>query len=464
LVLQFGNATTVHKYKHFRLIDYVKISLSNIDTTRLLSLHSLDFKAPFSEQTSEIGTKQIAEYHHCKITLYDSGVLLFTGSIHKLFNSLHNTKAPNYKNGRKTVDKGYNGNQFTLTNIIEIRTHLSELFECEPQQMQFQNIEFGINTNPNTDPQEFIKGLLYQRGKKFEFRYNDYYAQVVHQRYILKIYNKSHQYGMDKHTLRIETKELKAIDFAITGIKTFADINAHTLKNAKQLLLKRFDEVMYYDYTINKKRLTKRQKQSINNYSNPRYWFENITVKKRYEHKKKLRKYISENSQNLHQKIRAEIMQKGGIINRLSETPKRGIINSSSIELNTPFKPLEIPPTKTVRISEKNTSLKNMKKRPRKCIVTGVDLDREKEDAKYIRKTTLRYLKKHHQQKYTEICSSLLKRSNPYHTKYESDIITHLAKQIRNKVYNGNTIKNIGYNSKMYHNQISLFSNLTTKT
>lgn len=435
LVLQFGNAKTVHKYKHFRLIDYVKILLSDIDITRLLLLPCLEFKTTVSKQTGVLGTKQTAEYHHCKIKLYDSGLLLFTGSIHKLYNSLHNIQAPNNKNG-------YNGNQFTLTNIIEVRTHLSKLFDCKPQQMQFQNIEFGINTEPKINPQDFIKGLLYQRGKKFEFRYNDYYAQVVHRRYILKIYNKSNQYGMKEQTLRIEIKELKAIDFSDTGIKTFADINAQTLENAKQLLLKRFDEVVYYDYTINKKGLTKSQKQSLNNYSNARYWFENITVKKRYEHKNKLRKYISDYSQNLHQKIRAEIIQKGGIINRLSETPKGGIINSSNIELNTPFK----PPTK----NEEKTRVKH-------CPITGVNLSREKEGAKYIRTTTLKYLKKHDEEKYTEVCSLLLKNTNPYHTKYEVDIINHLAKQIRNRVYNGNSIKKTGYNSKMYHNQTRLF-------
>ena len=300
------------------MIDYVKISLKDIDITRLLHLPCLDFKTTVSKQTGLLGTKQVTEYHHCKITLFDSGTLLFTGSIHKLYNSLHNIKAPNYLNGLKTVDKGYNGTQFTLSNIIEVRTHLTTLFDCKPQQMQFQNIEFGINNDVDFNPQKFIKGLLYQKGKKFEFRYNNYYAQAVHQRYILKIYNKSNQYGMINQTLRIETKELKAIDFAITGIRTFADINTQTLENAKLLLLKRFDEVVYYDYTINKKNLTSRQKQSLNNYSNPRYWFENITVKNRDYHKQKLNNYILAYSSNLHQQIRLEILKKFGIINRLS--------------------------------------------------------------------------------------------------------------------------------------------------
>ena len=91
-------------------------------------------------------------------------------------------------------------------------------------------------------------------------------------------------------------------------------------------------------------------------------------------------------------------------------------------------------------------------KQIRKCIVTGVDLNREKADAKYIRTTTLRYLKKYDVNKFFEVCALLLKNSNPYHAKYEKNIITHLAKQIRNRVYNGQNIKDTGYNSKFYSN------------
>jgi len=302
------------------MIDYIKILITDINLEQLKNSNDLTFNESSSMIKGKRVSKRVAKYHHCKIIIYDSGTVMFSGSIHKLYNSLYKIVAPNYK---KTVKqqkyKGYNGTQFTLANILEVRTHLTKLFKCEPQQMKFQNIEFGINSQPDINPQIFIKGLLYQRGKKFEFKYSNCYAQVKHQKYILKIYNKSNQYGMSKHTLRIEIKGQRATAFLETGIKTFADINTNTIENAKQLLLKRFDEVVYYDYTISKKELTNRQKQDLVKYSNPRFWFVDLIPNRRSRHKERLRNYIVNYSTNLHQKIRTDIIEKCSILNRCSE-------------------------------------------------------------------------------------------------------------------------------------------------
>lgn len=50
---------------------------------------------------------------------------------------------------------------------------------------------------------------------------------------------------MQKHTLRVELKLIASDQFKPLGIKTFADINTSTLKKANELLLRRFDEVVY---------------------------------------------------------------------------------------------------------------------------------------------------------------------------------------------------------------------------
>ncbi len=309
--------TYSHKYKQFKLIDYVKLLLLNIDITRLLLLPYLDFKTDVSKQTGELGTKQIAKYHHCKITIYDTGIVLFSGSIHKLYNSLNNIKAPNYN--KEKLYKGYNGNQFNLNDILEVRRHLVNLFDCQPLQMAFQNIELGVNTEPKFNPDLFIKGLLYQSGKQFERRYNNNYTQAMHQRYIFKIYNKGNQYGMNTNTLRIELKYKKMHEVKKLGIVTFADINISTLNNAKQELLRRFDEVVYYDYTIDKKSQTVNVKRLLTKYSNPRYWFVTLKSNQRDRPKKRLKKIINEYSENLHSQIRKEIINKCVIINQLSK-------------------------------------------------------------------------------------------------------------------------------------------------
>jgi hypothetical protein len=411
------------------LIDYTKISLFNIDRQRLEKLKCLEFKTEVSEKTGLLSNKKIATYHHCKITIYDTGLILFTGSIHKLYNSLKGIKAPNYNLHRSY--NGYNGNQFTINNILEVRAHLCLLFDCESNQMIFQNIEFGINTTPEFCPQLFITGLLFHLGKSFEFRFNRRYAEILHTRYRIKIYNKSEQYGINEQTLRIEISHKKAIDFSDTGIRTFEDINETSLNKALRLLLKRFDEIVYYDNTINRKELNKAVKRKLDKYSNIKYWLEYLKANKRDKHKKQLQKLIAENSKNLHSIIRDNLNKKGVIINRPLETSNGVIINTSYIGLNL---------------------TQNYKK---KCPITGIDLSREKLGSKYIKTTTINYLRKYHVEVYQNLCSMFLPK-NGKRPKFESDIVSHVCKNIRNRYYNPITIKQTGYRAKRYDNQLSL--------
>jgi len=416
------------------LIDYIKILLSNIDVKHLLKLPYLDFKVEVSDNTGELSTKRAAEYHFCKITVYDTGIVLFTGSIHKLWNSLNDIKAPNYKNIE--TYKGFNGNQFTLENIIEVRNHLENLFDCEPQQMIFQNIELGVNTTPVFNPKLYIKGLLYHKNKLFEYRYNNNLAQAIHQRLIFKIYNKSHQYTMSEYTLRIELKITKAEELKTIGIRTFANINVNTLDKAKQMILRRFDEVMHYDYTINKKGLTRAQNQLLESYSNPRYWINDLKPQHRHRHKIRLQEITLKHSKNLHQQLMQDIIKKCVMINQLSESSKCVIINSSSIGLNITQIPIKI--------------------KTKKCSVTGIELTHENEDAKYIRTSTLNYIHNYDVKAFEEVCSFLLSHTQGNRPKFESGIIKHLAKQVRNRYYNQSTIRQTGYKQKIYHNQLGL--------
>tara|TARA_R110000868_G_scaffold77551_21_gene221969 strand:- start:3202 stop:4119 length:918 start_codon:yes stop_codon:yes gene_type:complete len=300
-----------------KMVDYIKLLLLNIDMERLTNLPCLEFITGVSEKTGELLNKKEADYHQCKIIIYDTGIIIFSGSIHKLYNSIKNNVAPN-----PTVksNKGFNGNQFTLNNLIEVRNHLANLFDCEPQQMEIRSIEIGVNAEPQLDPSLFIKGLLYHKNKMFEYRFNGNFAKVDHQHFDLKIYNKSKQYDMQTDTLRIELKYSKMSEAKSIGIQTFADITPNTLKEASKLLLKRFDEIIYYDKTIYPEGLTKPQIASLERYSNPRYWIDYLKPNHRHRHKENLNKIILKNSKNLHQMIRTEIIKKCSIITQLSES------------------------------------------------------------------------------------------------------------------------------------------------
>ena len=304
------------------MIDYVKIYLENINLKSLLSNKELDFNGGYSITTGEIKENVlIADYHFCKITVKNAKSenphILFTGSIHKFWNDLNGIKAPNFDSNKPY--KGFNGNQFNVNNIVEVRTHLEKLFNCNAKQMIFQNIEFGVNTILNFNPNFYLKGLLYHKNILFEFSHSGNNAQAQHHNIIFKIYNKTYQYKMNENVLRVELKVMKMIAINFLEIKTFSDISTTSLAKVKNMLLNRFNEVVHYDYTIDKKKLTKRELEAIKSYSNPRYWIEDLKPIHRDRHKKKLNILTSNFSNNLHQQIKEEILKKCVMINRLKK-------------------------------------------------------------------------------------------------------------------------------------------------
>lgn len=415
------------------MIDYIKIRLLNIDVNNLLNNKDLDFITEFSESTAVLSKKRVATFHFCKITVYDTGIVIFQGSVHKLFNSIKGIKAPNYN---KENYKGFNGNDFTLNDILEVKKVLSNLFDCEPQKVIFQNIEFGINCNmkmySNFNINLFINGLLYHKAIYFEHKFKRGYAEVKHQRYRIKIYNKGKQYKMQEPVIRLELSINKMEEIKDMKINSFNDINSNTLNSLNKLLLKRLDEVLHYDYTIKKKELSKTHKRLISLYSNPVYWLQTLKPNERYRHKENLKRITKKHSNNTFDIIKKEIIKKCSILNQLQETKECSKINNSNIELK---------------------ALQNSNK---KCIITGIDLNLEKEGAKYIRTRTIRYLKLYDKQMYFMLCSILLNNTKDKLPTFESNIITHLAKQVRNRYYNSRSVKKTGYKEKKYDNQIRI--------
>lgn len=313
--------------------DYFKIEVQHPDLNYIENQSGLEFDSLLNHTTGEISGRKIAEHHFCKITIYESGTVYFSGSVHKLWNSLNDVKGPNQTDLEQHGSPGFNGNQFSLMEFYKVREYLESLFNCKASQMVIKNIEFGVNIKTLFDPDFYIKGLLYHIGVPFEFRYRGSYAQAVHQRYILKIYNKSKQYGLKDHTLRFEIKVVKTREIISTGITTMADICPETQESAAKLLLKRFDEVVHYDYTINKQLLSKHQKRLNSDYANPRFWME-LKPNFRSRHKKRLQEITFKYSENIHAELRRQIIEKCSTINRAFKTPKCSIINHSTIALN----------------------------------------------------------------------------------------------------------------------------------
>ncbi|WP_310379614.1 hypothetical protein [Flavobacterium sp.] len=326
-----------------------------------------------------------------------------------------------------------------------MRKHLEKLFDCNASQMVFQNIELGVNTTIDFNPKLFLKGLLYHKNQLFEYSHFGNYAQVIHQWFILKIYNKSHQYKMNGDVLRVEIKIMKMIELEHLDINTFADINQTTLQKAEILLLKRFDEVMHYDYTIDKSKLSKLKLEQLKSYSNPRFWIEDLKPNHRDRHKKNLKAITLQFSKNLHKQIKTDIANKCVTINQLTQNPICSTINRSSIRINTTQKSLKKAIKNNLNFEVENS---------RFCKITRVDISMQKEDSFLLSHTGLRYYFENDKNVFEQIKKQYLPKLW-FNSDFET-IIKELAHNIRTIHYNQNT-KQVRIYPSMQSNFLCVF-------
>lgn len=406
-----------------------------IDIERLFSLDCLTFKSQISKSTGEVNESIfIAEYRFCKIKILkantENPIVLFAGSIHKLWNDLNGIIAPNYNANKPYF--GFNGNQFTLKDIVAVRVHLEKLFDCKASQMIIQNIEIGLNIEINHKPILFLKGLLYHRNRMFEFSHFGNNSIAIHSYYSLKIYSKTYQYGMTQNTLRVELKIVKMEELKRNKIDiiTFEDINENTLNKALKLLSTRFIECVHYDYTIDKKQLTGRELKAIQNYSNPRYWIHDLKTNNRHRHLERLEGITNKHSKRILQKIKYEIDSKCSTVNQHFENTKCSTVNTLDKELIVSQTTFENQPINSFKNIKENSPQKD-EVNSSICRVTGLSLKGQKVGSHFLSHTGLKLLYENDKMKFDFVLQKHLPKQYK-NSDLETKII-QTAKSIRTK-------------------------------
>lgn len=295
------------------MIDYVKIYVLNPNIGKIRKHPKLSFVTEVVNDTGECNPIEVSRFHNMIITIKHNQFIELTGSIHKLWNAIYNSEL--HEMGCKNSN-GFNGNDFTYKEIKLMSNLLCDLLYCEPCQLEFKNIEFGVNLNVGFNPKELLRGLMYHKGRGFVRMYNGYYCKVEHQRFWIKIYDKSYHFAMKNYVLRVEVKLKRSVIFKNElGIRSFKDINIETLNKAKEYLLRRLGEVVYYDHTINPERLSKQNLRQLDKYKNSDFWLYELKPQHRDRHKKNLTNIISKNSTCLMQRVINDADKKCVIIN-----------------------------------------------------------------------------------------------------------------------------------------------------
>lgn len=304
-------------------IDFVKIQYTDKDYE--LPTNKTDFTISVNNETGETDNKKEGEYFGMQIIKYASGRLMVKGSIHKLFNRTD-----------------FNGNDFDMINFSSALQDLETELGLKPEYCRLENIEIGVNIQLPFDPNLILQNLLFHRSVEFNKTISgSFYYQSAKTEYIIKIYNKTAQYKkrlkriaqnpniknkqdqeetsflketikkqLQPNTLRFEVKFLKMNIINDLGLIYLSDIaKPEMMESLKRLLLKEFQEVYFYDYSIDETKMRVSEINKLKDYRNPNYWI-NLNKKDKYYHKNRFEKMTMKYSQNLKGKVSELIKQK----------------------------------------------------------------------------------------------------------------------------------------------------------
>ena len=472
------------------MIDYFKAFINYRNDTRFQELKGAGIFA-VAVETTDTDTGEVKEaylYKNMTITPTGAGFVL-AGSLHK-YRSIIKGIA---NSAQIDKYKGYNGDLFTLQDITDTITHLCGVLDISPHVCTLQNIEIGVNNVVTFAPFDFLKGVLYHRNDYSPtIKHGGNYIQFEHAQYYIKLYNKGRQYELPNEVIRVEIKVMKMQKLIEAGINisTLADINETTLKQAFDLLYSEFNEVIYYDYSLKTEGLTEAKQRKVLEYQNKTFW-EGLTKKERYREKDRLSTIIEKHSDNYKGQIQRQMIagynaiiegKAGDYTLPTAPQPTGAKDTPENTKLGTTLPPYQDTPENTklgttlpfkysvrtypeglkkegkksdLKVAEKTpekgvkneganldkkapqkTDLKPLSKDyPRKCVITGISLELEKESARYIRTNTIMHVKETDEHLYSLLCSLLLPHTGVKPV-FEKTIINQLAKQVRNRYYN----------------------------
>ena len=364
-----------------------------------------------------------ASYKGLEFKIYDTGTITLSGSLHKYWN-----------------DGAHNYNDFNNEAVLFILNDLNTKFDIDPSKCILKCLEIGINITPLVPTNEILDNCLLHKTKPFEYQKNSdegKYKQVQHSQYIIKIYNKALHYKskgfkIKDEIMRFEIKYTKMQKLNEKGIFSLQDLINYGLQNFKDTVLKEWQNVLFYDNTIQIDPLSSRSKKALLQYSNPNYWtglLDNNQTENFKYHKRQLKKITLENSNKV-QDLTAEIMSK-----------KIDFLNANTTRID----PLTILSKQVVLNNSNNHT----------CKVTGVNISMQKKNSILLSHTGLKYYYETDKRIFEQIKRRYL--SKIWFTSNFEIQIKEIAHNIRNTDSNQRIKQNKLYNSQ----QINLLNQFT---
>lgn len=423
------------------MIDFISVELESSLFESLLNNPLLNFTTPLNEETGEINPtnrifkEKFAEYNGLKFIIKqyyrDNNIKIeLKGSIHKF-----------YANGCNYTD-------FDLNHLKTALNSLKTLFDIDLETSIIHSIEFGVNINTQIPCSTLLNDLLYyinRKPKEETYQNNGHLISFDLTHYKIKIYNKGLQYYKKgilttniENLLRFEihVNKMQYLEAKKIQIPTLSElVKIENLNKLGVLLTETFNEVVLYDSDINLNVLKPKERDFMIELNNPKKWDEIRKVKKNKYYSRTLTKFrniIRLNTKfDLHQNTFKKLGEKWELLSK-----------------NVPI----LPPIEIPVMSEYYTNIVCNKETiiNRYCIVTGLEITEQKNDSKFLAKTTIDKILMTDKTMYYE----LLKKYAP--KKQTENVNYHIAHNIRNSYFNDSN--NLKRRLEKSINQTTLFN------
>lgn len=219
------------------MYDHVKAYTLCSCINKLLKLPFINWYHPIDTvRGTPIETIWRGHFNHLTFTIYESGRVTISGSIHKFYNR-----------------ENQNYNEFNIHAVNRSIEVISSVLQVKPHQIILNNLEFGVNIIPPVSSKEIISNLLLYKGDEF---LNDsgkakYMKQVKKAQYRLKAYDKAIQYDLNSELFRFEIKIKKMEKLSRLGITNLDDLtNGSKFEKLGELLALSWDEIIFFDHNM----------------------------------------------------------------------------------------------------------------------------------------------------------------------------------------------------------------------
>ena len=372
-----------------------------------------------------------------------------------------------YRNNNLT-----NADDFRAIDCIKTIKTIIELLKIDQvEKYQIKNLEIGLNFIMPGYGKDLV--MFTEYWKKTLFKYDRTLAfskKAVNQRNgrdctykRFKLYCKYTQEPdycePDTQRLEIASGQTRYIKGKL-GIENIGCLlNPMVYETIKNELIQAVKDVLILDHKTSFENLNKKEKLKLKEYLTNHTWY--LQTQKYangfWQMKQRYFQLLDKTGRNVH----TELLN-------IVETKLNDLTRHTRLNSKTKKVALILPPTRLNSTVDKGgiSTYEDLSKF--RCKVFDLTLENESPIKKgemvpnYIRTKTLRYLLKNDRELFEKLRIDLIPNKKHSRPKFESTLISHMAKQIRNRYHNAIRLKKKGYNEPklQYDKQLNLYQEL----